>query len=223
MHDLPHSPPDGLPPDQNRSSGIKIPSKRTSSSDSNTVTTCGCCCDGCNCCTSCFCRGTVPISNSNQQAYKGQGTSIDELSDNCFALNASSLEAKEPKPIGFAAPSLELLREQNPHTPAQLAEYRNQKYIEELNEAPDRFFLSERSMTSDATEMSGFFGPPDMEASSMENHPGNSGTQSMLSSFMSAMSERSTAASAIVQHAGAAFNGVRPAPRNQGNPYLRLL
>ena len=78
-------------------------------------------------------------------------------------------------------------------------------------------------MTSDAPEISGlFFGPIDLEGS-MENNPVNSDSHSMLSSYMSAMSEQNDTASAVVKHAGAALTTAGPTSGNQRNPFLKLL
>lgn len=220
MVNLSHSPPSGMPSDQQSSHGIAIPSKRTTSS-SETMTGCGCRCGGCSC-LSCFSRGHISVNDSNRVIYGSQGSSIGAGSNNFPKLNASSLEAQQPKNIPIGPPSFELLTKMNERTPAQLAEARTGKYLDEIDEAPWRHFVSERSMTSDATEMSGMFFPID-EENSMENNPITSGSHSMLSSYMSAMSVRSDAASAVVKHAGAALTASRPTSAKLGNPYLKLL
>jgi hypothetical protein len=217
---LSHSPPDGLPSEQQSSAGIAIPSKHTTSS-SDTMMGCGCRCGGCSCSTCCSHR-PVSIPDSNRETYGGQGTSVDILSNNSVNLNASSLEAQGPKNIIVAPPSLDLLGKLNEHTPGQLAEARTGQYLDEIDDAPWLYFISEQSMTSDASEMSGlFFGPIDLEGS-MENNPVSSGNRSMLSSYASAMSVRSDAASAVVTHAGAALTASRSSASNQRNPFLML-
>lgn len=163
------------------------------------------------------------MSDSNRITYGGQGTRAGALSNDLPDLNASSLEAQQPKNVVVAPPSLEILSKVNERTSAELAEARTEQYLGDIDDAPWRYFTSEPSMSSDATETSGmFFGPIDMEGS-MENNPASFGSRSMLSSYMSAMSLRSDAASAVVQHAGAALTAARPTPGNQRNPYLKLL
>jgi hypothetical protein len=162
------------------------------------------------------------MPDSNRETYGGQGTSVDILSSNSVNLNASSLEAQGPKNIIIAPPSLDLLGKLNEHTPGQLAEARTGQYLDEIDDAPWRYFISEQSMTSDASEMSGlFFGPIDLEGS-MENNPVSTGNRSMLSSYASAMSVRSDAVSAVVTHAGAALTASRSSAGNQRNPFLML-
>jgi hypothetical protein len=218
MVDLSHSPPDGSAPEQHSHRGVAIPSKSNSTSDARSC--CGCLCGRCTCPACCFSHDNLTMPDPNRETYGGQGTSVDGLSTHFSTLNPSSLEAREPKPVVVAPPSLELLSKLNEDTPAQLAETRTEQFVDDIEDAPWRYFLSERSMTSDATEMSGlFFGPIDLEGS-MENNAVTSGSRSMLSSYMSAMSVRSDAASALVQHVGEALTAARPTP---GLQYLKLL
>ena len=163
------------------------------------------------------------MPDSNREIYGGQGTRVDILSNDFANLNASSLEAQAPKPVIVVPPSLELLSKLNEHTPAQLAEARTELFLDEMDDDPGRYFLSERSMTSDASEMSGmFFGPIDLDGS-MENNAITSGSHSMLSSYMSTMSGQIDTASAVVKHAGEALTIARPILGNQRHPYLKLL
>ncbi len=219
---LSHSPPDGLPFEQQSSHGIIIPIKRTPPT-SETITGCGCRCGGCTC-LSCSRHYHVSTPDSNQETYGGQGTGVGTLSDDFLNVNASSLEAREPKNVIGALPSLELHSKLNEYTRAQLAKARTEQYLDDNDDpAPWRHFISAaRSMTSDATETSGMFFPIDLEGS-MENNAVTSSSHSMLSSYMSAMSVRSEAASAIVQHAGAALTPGRLSPGDQRNHYLKLL
>lgn len=217
MHETTHTQTAGLPSGQQSSQGIAIPFKSTACS-SGTMALCGCRCGGCTC-LSCSNRGLVSMPDPNREAYGGQGTSVDALSNHFSSLNASSFEAPVPK-NDIAPPSVELLSKLNEYTPTQLAETRTEKYLDDIDDAPWRHFVSERSMTSDATEMSGmFFGPIDLE-SSVENNPGSSGSRSMLSSHMSVRSE---SASAAIKHAGAALSPTRSAPSDRGDPFLEVL
>lgn len=162
------------------------------------------------------------ILDSNRETYGGQGTSVNDfLSTRMSAPNASSFEAPQPRPTVVAPPSLEILSKLNEHTPCQIAKTRTEQFVEDMEDAPWRYFLSDPSMTSDATDMSGLiFGPIDLEGS-MENNPEPSGSQSMLS-YKSALSVRSAAASAIIQHAGEALTASRSITTS-GNPFLELL
>lgn len=146
---------------------------------------------------------------------------VNTLSSSISNLNASSLEAHGPKNIIIVVPpSLEILSKLNEHNPTKLAEARTAKYVDDIDEAPWLHFISEPSMTSDTVEI---FGPIDLEGS-MENNPAiTSGSRSMLSSYQSELSVRSDAASAIVQHAGAALAAPRPTPSNHLSPFLQLL
>jgi hypothetical protein len=165
------------------------------------------------------------MPDSNRITYGGQGTadSVDSLSNDFSKLDASSLEARDPKHVIVAPPNLELLDKLHERlTTEELARQRTEKYLDEsIDDAPWLYFL-ERSMTSDATETSGCFFPMDLDGS-MENNAVSTGTRSMLSSYMSAISVRSDAASAIVKHTGAGLVNVRPAGGNQRNPFLKLL
>lgn len=213
-----HSPVDGLPPEQTGApKSIAIPSKRNNPS----ITPCGCRCGGCSC-SGCFTNGRVSFLDSTYEAYRGPGTKNNSLSNKLVNLNASSLEAEGPKNTIVAPPSLELLSKLNEYTPAQLAETRTEKYLDNVDEAPWRHFV-ERSMTSDATETSGlFFGDIDVE-SSMENNPVSRDSHSMLSSYMSVMSIRDDASSAVVSHAGAGHHATPQPANNQRRPWLTLL
>lgn len=205
-----------------KSPGVAIPSKTTVFSAGQT-SSCGCRCGGCTC-SSCSSHHHISMLDSNQEAYGGQGTGVDALSADLSNLNTSSFEAHDPKNVIVAPPSLELLTKLNGHiSSAQRAETRTQQYVDDIDNAPFRHFISERSMTNDATETSGlFFGPMELEGS-MENNPADNGGRSMLASYSSAMSVRSDAASALVQYAGAALAASRPSLENQRNPYLQLL
>lgn len=220
----PPSPPDDSLPDPQSSRSITIPSKHTLSS-SETTTGCGCRCGGCTCSLRTCCGPSHLIADSNCEAYGGQGTDIGAASNNVSNLNPCSLEAQVPKNMIVAPPSLEILSKLNDYTPKQLAESRTEQYLGDVNDdAPWLQFISQPSLTSDAPELSGmFFGAPDLEDGSMENNDGN---RSMLSPYMSGLTLRSEAASAV-QHAGAAStNSGRsnsPNQRNQRNPYLQLL
>lgn len=221
MHCSSHSPPDGMPLEEHSPHGVDIPSKGTTPSAQAAIG-CGCRCGGCTC-SACYGHGNVFMPDSNCETYGGQGTSVIALSRDLSNLRATSLEAQGPKNVVAAPPSLELLSRLNDHNPARLAESRTEQYLDDLDDAPWRYFTSERSLTSDATEMSGlFFGPMDLEGS-MENNPVSSSSASALSSYKSAMSVRSEAASAVIKHAGAALTDPRPTTSDQRRPYLKLL
>jgi hypothetical protein len=224
----PGSPPPGaLPPDRQSSKGIAIPSTHLPSL-SEAVAHCGCRCGGCSC-SSCFTHGFTLMRDSNCESYKGQGAGINTHSLELSNVNPSSLEAKQPTNVVIVPPSFEILGKLHEHTtPAQLAEARTQQYVEDVDdEAPWLHYLSpERSPISDATELSGMIFPIDDEGS-MENHPASSISisisHSMLSSYASAMSVRSDAASAVVRHTGAALSAAWPSTESQRNPFLQLL
>lgn len=187
-------------PGQRSSRSIAIPFKRTSSS--RPMTSCGCRCGGCTCST-CPSHGSITMPDSNREIYGGQGTSVDNLSHAFASLHASSsLTAPAPKNIIVVPPSVELLSKLNEQTPAQLAEARTEQFLEELlDDDPWAHFVSQRSMTSDASEMSGMLWPMELE-DSMENNVVYSSSRSMRSSYMSAMTGHSETASAVVKHAG---------------------
>jgi len=162
----------------------------------------------------------------NRITYGGQGTSTGTFSNDIPDLNGSSLEAQQPQTtINAPPPSLELLGRLDHRTPAELAEARTEKYLEDIGDAPWCHDPSDPGMTGDAPEISGmFFGPIDLDGS-MENNPVPSTSgRSMRSSYMSGMTlQGEEAASGVVQHAGAALAAVRLAPVSQRHQYLELL
>lgn len=220
------SPPGDSLPEPQSSKSIAIPSKHTLSSSAAT-TGCGCRCGGCTCSLRACCNPGHSIADSNREAYGGQGTNIGSASNNVSNLNASSLEAQDPKNLIAAPPSLEILSRQNEYTAKQLAESRTEWYLDDVDDdAPWLHYLSQPSMTTDASELSGmFFGAPeDMEDGSMENNPASRGSGSMLS-YMSGLTSRGEAVGAVVQHAGAALTNAsgRSNSGNQRNLYLQVL
>lgn len=163
------------------------------------------------------------MSDPNREAYGGQGTSVDAISNNFSRLNASSFEAPIPRLV-VAPPSMEMLSRLNDSTPAQLAEARAGKYLDDIDNAPWRHFVSEPNVNNDPPESSAlFFGPMDVEDSgSIGNNPVSSGNRSMLSSYMSAMSRRSDRASEDVKHAGAALAPARSGHIDQQDAFITL-
>ncbi len=231
MSASPPSPPDDFLPGPQSPRSITIPSKHRLSS-SEATTGCGCRCGGCACSMRTCCYPNLLIADSNREAYGGQGTSIGAVFNNVSNLNPCSLEAQVPRSMIAAPPSIEILSKLNAYTPKQLAESRTEKYLDDVDDnAPWLHFISRPSLTSDAPELSGmFFGAPDLDDSSMENNPVSNGSRSILSSYMSGLTLRSEAASAVVQHAGATSTNASPSgslhqhnPRNPQHPYLQLL
>lgn len=153
------------------------------------------------------------MPDPNRETYGGQGTSVDAISNNFSLLGASSFEAPIPRLV-VAPPSMEMLSKLNDDTPAQLAEARAGKYLDDIDDAPWRQFVSEPNETADQPETSAlFFGPMEGEgedsSSIRNNQVSSSASRSMLSSYISATSRRSDRASADVKYAGAALASAR--------------
>lgn len=213
---LPNSPPDGLHRDEQRPGSITIPLRLTAASSSEPESTCRCRCGGCSCAT-CTANRRAIIPNPNRETYGGQGTSFDSLLEDAAFITAHSFEARQPNDVMVAPPSLDLISKRDePGSAQQLARERTEQYLQDIDNNPWPYFVSSPSIPSDATEPSGpFFGPMDMDSAdddSMENHLVSSGSyRSMLSSYASAMSCRSQAASAVIKHAGAALTAAAAA------------
>ena len=184
----------------------------------NSATTSHCCGCGCGCgCKDCICRKATSWDESNREEYGGEGTAfvVDALMVQApsYATSSSTGSVAEPSlaPVAVATPMSRLGRsEQERRRQGPFANSPNghtmQKWLEEIDEHPFPYFVSQSPASSAVLEQDdhpGVFGELDLGVSMGNNI--SSTEQSMMSSVVSSRQAPSISMSDAVFGAGTAF------------------
>lgn len=208
-----------LPREHRPSERVMIPPEHLNTSANNKKPPCPCQCVRCfcACCVYRAHRNSIDQATHAHARRRPTAGCILENPDNFPGVASSSVEARQPD-RQIAPPSLDLLNRVYDDSQAELAEERARRFAQDMmDDAPYNFFISEPSPPSDQTmESSDFiFGALEEDDRSMENNHGTSRlANSGLSSYESAMSVRSHAASDILRQVGSGFGSRRPSQQH---------